>query len=203
MKKWIALLTAVMLLLSLAACGSSAGENAKPAAPTTTAKLTTDGKTLVVCFSATGSTKAAAETIAKTLGADIFEIVPAEPYTADDLNYNDSESRVSLEHDDEAKRAVKLQKDTPDNWAQYDTVYIGYPIWWGIAAWPVDSFVKANDFAGKTVIPFCTSASSGLGSSADLLKASAKGGDWKDGKRFSSGANEKTVADWATETAQH
>lgn len=204
MKKWIVLLTAALLLLSLAACGGSAGDNAKPAAPTTTkaGKLTTEnGKTLVVYFSATGSTKAAAETIAETLDADLFEITPEKPYTADDLDYNDKESRVSIEHDDETKRAVALQKTTPDNWEQYDTVYVGYPIWWGIAAWPVESFVKANDFAGKTVIPFCTSASSGLGSSADRLKTAATGGDWQEGKRFSSSADEKTVAAWATETA--
>lgn len=142
----------------------------------------------MVYYSATGSTKAVAEKIAKTLNADIFEVVPEKPYTSADLNWDDDNSRVSLEHSDESKREVALVKSTPDNWEQYDTVYVGYPIWWGIAAWPVNGFVKANDFTGKTVIPFCTSASSGMGESGKQLSAMAGNGDWKEGKRFSSSA---------------
>lgn len=144
----------------------------------------------------TGSTKSVAGKIAKNLNADIFEVVPEKPYTSEDLNWNDDNSRVSLEHSDESKREVALVKSTPDNWEQYDTVYIGYPIWWGIAAWPVNGFVKANDFTGKTVIPFCTSASSGIGESDKQLKAMAKNGDWKDGKRFFSYVSDSDIADW-------
>ena len=84
-----------------------------------------------------------------------------------------------------------------ENWTEYDTVFIGYPIWWGIAAWPVDTFVEANDFTGKTVIPFCTSSSSGLGESGDLLEALAGEGEWLEGERFRSGASDTDVADWA------
>lgn len=150
----------------------------------------------MVYYSATGSTKAVAEKIAKNLNADTFELVPEKPYTSADLNWSDENSRVSSEHSDESKREVALVKSTPDNWEQYDTVYVGYPIWWGIAAWPVNGFVKANDFTGKTVIPFCTSASSGMGESGKQLSAIAGSGDWKEGERFSSSATESEISDW-------
>ena len=158
---------------------------------------TTSSKTLVVYFSASGSTKAVAETIADELDADIFELVPTQPYSSDDLNWTVSGSRVNREHDDESLRDIALTQTTPANWDDYDTVLIGYPIWWGIAAWPVNNFVKNNDFTGKTVIPFCTSSSSGLGQSGDLLEDMANGGTWQSGQRFSSGASSSTVREWA------
>ena len=158
---------------------------------------TTGSKTLVVYFSASGSTKAVAETIADELDADIFELVPTQPYSSDDLNWTVSGSRVNREHDDESLRDIALTQTTPANWDDYDTVLIGYPIWWGIAAWPVNNFVKDNDFTGKTVIPFCTSSSSGLGQSGDLLEQMANGGTWQSGQRFSSGASSSTVREWA------
>lgn len=153
-------------------------------------------KTLVVYFSAQSHTKSVAEKIAKNLDADIFEIVPEKIYTSEDLDWTDDNSRVSKEHDDESLRDVKLEKDTIDNWENYDTVLIGYPIWWGIAAWPVDSFVKANDFNGKTVIPFCTSSSSGLGQSGELLEEKANGGNWLEGQRFRSNASDSDIEKW-------
>lgn len=153
-------------------------------------------KTLVVYFSAQSHTKSVAEKIAKNLEADIFEIVPEKIYTSEDLDWTDDNSRVSKEHDDESLRDVKLEKDTIDNWENYDTVLIGYPIWWGIAAWPVDSFVKANDFNGKTVIPFCTSSSSGLGQSGELLEEKANGGNWLEGQRFRSNASDSDIEKW-------
>lgn len=156
----------------------------------------TGKKTLVVYYSATGSTKAVAQTIAENADADIFEITPVNPYTSDDLNWNNNNSRVSKEHNDESLRNVELTKVTPDNWDSYDTVFIGYPIWWGIAAWPVNNFVKGNDFTGKTVIPFCTSSSSGIGDSGNLLQKMAGTGNWKDGQRFSSGASTSEVSKW-------
>lgn len=152
-----------------------------------------EGQTLVAYYSATGNTKAVAEMIAETLGADTFEITPAEPYTSEDLNWTDDSSRVSQEYSDPSLRTVELTADTVENWESYDTVFIGYPIWWGIAAWPVDSFVSANDFTGKTVIPFCTSSSSGLGESGQLLEELAGSGDWQEGQRFRSGADEEVV----------
>ena len=158
---------------------------------------TTSSKTLVVYFSASGSTKAVAETIADELDADIFELVPTQPYSSDDLNWTVNGSRVNREHNDESLRDIALTQTTPANWDNYDTVLIGYPIWWGIAAWPVNNFVKNNDFTGKTVIPFCTSSSSGLGQSGDLLENMANGGTWQSGQRFSSGASSSTVREWA------
>ena len=125
-----------------------------------------------------------------------YEITPVEPYTSDDLNWTNSSSRVSREHDDESLRDIALTEITPADWDSYDTVLIGYPIWWGIAAWPVDNFVKDNDFTGKTVIPFCTSSSSGLGDSGNLLEEMAGTGDWQEGHRFSSGASDADAADW-------
>lgn len=153
-------------------------------------------KTLVVYYSAQSHTKAVSEKIAENLNADIFEIVPEEIYTEDDLDWTNPNSRVSKEHDDEALRDIKLEKDTVDNWEEYDTILIGYPIWWGIAAWPVDNFVKANDFKGKTVIPFCTSSSSGLGQSTELLKEKANGGNWLEGHRFSSNPSDSDIGKW-------
>ena len=125
-----------------------------------------------------------------------YEITPVEPYSSDDLNWTNSSSRVSREHDDESLRDIALTEITPADWDSYDTVLIGYPIWWGIAAWPVDNFVKGNDFTGKTVISFCTSSSSGLGDSGNLLEEMAGTGDWQEGHRFSSGASDADAADW-------
>ena len=151
---------------------------------------------LVVYYSATGNTEQVAQYIANATGGDLFEIQPVEPYTDDDLNWTDDNSRVSQEHADESLRDVELVADTVDNWDQYDTVFIGYPIWWGIAAWPVDGFVEANDFSGKTVIPFCTNSSSGLGESGQLLADMAGTGDWQEGQRFRSGASQEDVQSW-------
>ncbi|MDD5828404.1 MAG: flavodoxin [Lachnospira sp.] len=156
----------------------------------------TGKKTLVVYYSATGSTKAVAQTIAQTADADIFEITPVNLYTSDDLNWNNKNSRVSKEHNDERLRNVELTKVIPDNWESYDTVFIGYPIWWWIAAWPVNNFVKGNNFTGKTVIPFCTSSSSGIGDSGNLLQKMAGTGNWQEGQRFSSGASSSEVSNW-------
>lgn len=154
------------------------------------------GNVLVVYYSATGNTEEVANYIADAAGGDLFEVEPAEPYTDDDLNWTDDNSRVSREHEDESLRDVELVSTDVDNWDSYDTVFIGYPIWWGIAAWPMDTFVENNDFTGKTVIPFCTSSSSGLGDSGTLLAELAGTGDWQDGERFRSGASESDVQDW-------
>lgn len=153
-------------------------------------------KTLVVYYSAQNHTKDVANKIADNLNADIFEIEPEEKYTSDDLDWTDNNSRVSKEHNDESLRDVKLAKDKVDNWEDYDTILIGYPIWWGIAAWPVNTFVKANDFNGKTVIPFCTSTSSGLGESGKLLEQEANSGDWKEGHRFRSNPSDSDIKSW-------
>ena len=201
MKRITAFLLCAALLLTMAACQAKAPapsptptpEVAEPAPETET-----EGKTLVVYYSASGNTAEVAQIIADTLSADTFELIPTTPYTSEDLNWTVDGSRVNLEHEDETLRDIALESVTPDNWDDYDTVFIGYPIWWGIAAWPVNHFVTDNDFSGKTVIPFCTSASSGLGQSGELLAEMAGTGDWQDGQRFRGGASEEEIAAWVS-----
>ena len=212
-QKFGSLLLAALMILSLAACGSKASNDTPTQTPSNDASTpaqtpddaagdsdstTSGGKVLVVYYSASGNTKRVAEDIAEAAGGDLFEITPTEPYTSDDLNWTNSDSRVSREHDDESLRDVPLTTTEVENWDDYDTVFIGYPIWWGIAAWPVDNFVKDNDFTGKTVIPFATSSSSGMGQSGTLLSEMAGTGDWQDGQRFRSGASQSDVADWVS-----
>ena len=207
------LLLAALMILSLTACGSKASNDTPTQTPSNDAgtpaqtpddaagdsdSTASGGKVLVVYYSASGNTKRVAEDIAEAAGGDLFEIVPTEVYTSDDLNWTNSDSRVSREHDDESLRDVPLTTTEVKNWDEYDTVFIGYPIWWGIAAWPVDNFVKNNDFTGKAVIPFATSSSSGMGQSGTLLEEMAGTGDWQDGQRFSSGASQSDVADWVS-----
>mgnify|MGYP002797375096 FL=1 len=151
---------------------------------------------LVVYFSAQGHTKEVAEKIADNLNADIFEITPANPYTEEDLDYNNDNSRVSREYEDESLRDVELETTEVPNWSDYDTVLIGYPIWWGNSAWPINSFVKANNFTGKTVIPFCTSASSSIGQSDEELAEEAGTGNWEEGHRFSSNPSDSDIKSW-------
>lgn len=204
MKKLIALFMSSLLVCSLAACSSTLSEISSESnvsdktSDNNTAEPTNTniGKTLVVYYSASGNTESAANYIASATNGDTFELVPKDNYSNSDLNYSDSNSRVVYEHDHPEARNIELVKNTVDNWNEYDTVFIGYPIWWQIAAWPVDGFVKANDFTGKTVIPFCTSASSGLGESGKLLADMAGTGNWLEGQRFSSGVSEQTVKDW-------
>lgn len=219
MKPLFSLLTAAVLAVSLAACGSSASSAAATPAPTTeptpvptkqsapaesettetvdsTEEITTDGKALVVYYSATGTTERVAQLIADAIGADLFEVEPAEPYTTADLNYSDKNSRVSREHDDESLRDVALVSAEVPDWDSYDTVFIGYPIWWGGAAWPMNGFVTANDFTGKTVIPFATAASSGMGDSGTDLAKLAGTGDWLDGQRFFSSTTADDIQNW-------
>lgn len=208
-KKFITSILAVtMAMILMTGCGAASSDSqensrtasTKSSSETTAAskdqKTDANGKTLVVYYSATGSTKTVAETIADTTGGELFEIQPKDPYTNDDLNWTNEDSRVNKEHEDESLRDVSLKTTKVENWDSYDTVFIGYPIWWAIAAWPVNNFVKENDFSGKTVIPFCTSASSGIGESGQLLAKMAGTGNWQDGERFSAGASETDVADW-------
>ena len=212
------ILTAFVMLFSLAACnsapsGSEAQQNTTAAetkatdttqtetvANTTEAtKANTNGaKTLVVYFSATGTTKGVAEQIAEAVNADTYEILAAQAYTADDLNWNDSNSRTTKEQNDKAVRpeigsdAVSLDG--------YSTVFIGYPISWGEEPRIMDTFVESYDFSDKTIIPFCTSASSPLGTSASNLHALAPDAVWKDGRRFAAGTSRETIEAWLQET---
>ena len=155
-------------------------------------------KILVVYYSAQSHTRKVAERIAENLNADIFEIVPVNVYSEADLDWTNSNSRVSQEHNDESLRGIELQSTVVPHWDEYDTILIGYPIWCAIAAWPTDTFVKANDFSGKTVIPFCTSYSSGIGQSGKLLQDEANGGNWQDGQRFQQDAKDSDVDKWTS-----
>ena len=188
---------------SAQASDSDAGQSSQSSASTSQQAQTQTqpspdlGKVLVAYYSAQGHTKAVAETLADELGADLFEIVPEQPYSGADLNWNDSNSRVAREHDNESLRDTPLARTTPDGFADYDTVLVGYPIWWAIAAWPTDRFATGNDFSGKRVIAFCTSSSSGLANSGQLLANAADTGNWEDGRRFPSSASEDEVRTWA------
>ena len=153
-------------------------------------------RVLVAYFSATGNTARVADAIAEATGGDLFELTPAEPYTDEDLNWTDENSRVVYEYENPDVRNTELTVYTPENWEDYDVVFVGYPIWWYDAAWPVEGFVTENDFTGKTVIPFCTSSSSGLGESGTRLAGLAGTGDWMEGQRFRSSASQEDVTAW-------
>ena len=210
-KNWISMLAVSVAMMSLlTACGSSnhaesrtsTSQNTESETETVTeqtAETTGDGKTLVVYYSASGNTEAVANVIAEVTGGDLFELEPTTPYSDADLNWTDDNSRVTREHENEDERDVELVSATVENWDSYDTVFVGYPIWWGIAAWPVDGFIEANDFTGKTVIPFATSSSSGLEESGELLAEMAGTGNWQEGMRFRSGVSADDVTGWVEE----
>lgn len=199
MKRFAAMLMSLLLCVSMSACSAPAqDDDAGTAEPSTTENTQDTGgqNVLVVYYSATGNTESVANDIAATLDADVFELEPVDPYTEEDLNWTDDNSRVVAEYENEDERDVELVNTSVDNWEEIDTVFIGYPIWWGIAAWPVNQFIENNDFTGKTVIPFCTSSSSGLGESGELLAQMAGTGDWQEGMRFRSGVDEADVQEW-------
>ena len=226
MKKILMLLMSISLALGLAACGTNTTNSTSDSVPAQTSVVSesettpeddaavpeteseatteeptqpTGNKTLVVYFSATGNTEEVANYIVTATGADVFELEPVNAYTDTDLNYNDDGSRVVREHDNPDEQNIELVATTVENWDEYDTIFIGYPIWWHIAAWPVNGFVEANDFTGKTVIPFCTSGSSDLGESGELLAEMAGTGEWLEGRRFSSSVSESDVSAWVDE----
>lgn len=200
MKKILtSLLVSVFALGILTGCQSNSETTQTNEQPQKTETSNQSEKTLVVYYSATGNTKAVAEMIAQETNGDLFEIEPKDSYSEDDLDWTDSNSRVAREYENEDERHVELVSSTVDNWEDYDTVFLGYPIWWGIAAWPVNTFIENNDFTDKTVVPFCTSASSGLGQSGELLAKEAGDGDWQEGQRFSSSTSNSEVQEWLNE----
>lgn len=153
-------------------------------------------KSIVVYYSDTGNTKLVADEIGKKAGADVFRLELTNPYTKADLNYMDSNSRVSREHDDVSLRNNNTYTSDVKNWDSYEVVFLGYPIWWGEAAWTLNPFVRSHDFQGKTVIPFATSHSSGLGQSAEILKGIAGTGNWEEGMRFGEKTPASEVDSW-------
>lgn len=225
MKKVITVLISLLMILSLAACGNSASQTGQPSteekleAGTVNSEEpsensthaentdTSEGQTnesenpeeqgtkvLVAYFSATNTTQGIAEHIANGLNADIYEIVPEEPYTDADLDYNDNNSRTTIEmNDPDARPAIS---GSVEDMEQYDIVFIGYPIWWGEAPRIVSTFVESYDFSGKTIVPFCTSGGSGVGSSATNLEQLTDGADWLPGKRLNGSDSQDTVMEW-------
>lgn len=154
------------------------------------------GKNLVAYFSASGVTKGVAEKLAKAAGAELFEIVPEQPYTDEDLNWNNKQSRSSVEMNDRSCRPGI--RTTVSDMGQYDRVFVGFPVWWYREPSIIDTFLEAYDFSGKTMVPFCTSGGSGLGETAKNMRSLAKGADVREGKRFSSGVSEEELKTWVS-----
>ena len=226
MKKIVTILLAAIMVLSLAACaggnepagdsdsnttsqsGSEASKTSEesrqsgetPSDAAESADSSPDqepegSKILVAYFSATNNTEGVAQKLAEGLGADLYEITPEQPYTDEDLDYGDSDSRSSVEMNDPSARPAI--SGSVENMEQYDVVLIGYPIWWGEAPRIMSTFMESYDFSGKTLAAFCTSASSGFGSSDSALRSAADGANWLDGHRFSAGASADDVMEWA------
>lgn len=226
MKKIIAILLSLVMILGLAACGNSASQTEQPSTEEDSVESTSnmeedtensntvventdvpesqpeetdapdaqESKVLVAYFSATGTTEGVAEHIANGLNADIYEIVPEDPYTDADLDYNDNNSRTTIEmNDPDARPAIS---GSVENMEQYDIVFIGYPIWWGEAPRIISTFVESYDFSGKTIVPFCTSGGSGMGSSPANLEQLTSGAQWLSGERLSGSDSQDTVMEW-------
>ena len=213
MKKTITFLLSLFMIMSIVACGNTSSqsnqsstesdsvessvsdETSAPEESTSETETEAEGtKVLVAYFSATGTTEGVAEHIANGLNADIYEIVPEEPYTDADLNYNDNNSRTTIEMNDlSARPAIS---GSVDNMDQYDIVFLGYPIWWGEAPRIVSTFMESYDFSGKTIVPFCTSGGSGMGSSASNLEQLTSGANWLEGRRLNGSDSQDTVMEW-------
>lgn len=205
MKKTIAILLSLVMIFGLAACGNSASQTEQPSTEENSVESTSsmeetnapdvqESKVLVAYFSATGTTEGVAEHIANGLNTDIYEIVPEDPYTDADLDYNDNNSRTTIEmNDPDARPAIS---GSVENMEQYDIVFIGYPIWWGDAPRIVSTFMEQYDFSGKTIVPFCTSGGSGIGSTAANLEQLTSGATWLSGRRFNGSDSLDTVMEW-------
>ena len=182
----IVLMACVMLLT---ACGNDAAKSETPAAEAA------NSTKLVAYFSCTGNTKTLAQNAAQVLDADLFEIKAKVPYTAEDLDWHNEQSRSTLEMNDDSVRPEIDGKIS--NFEQYDTIVIAYPIWWHQAPRIIDAFVEAYDWSGKTVIPICTSGGSDIGTSGSYLANLAKGGTWKEGHCFFNNPSVDEVKAWA------
>ena len=173
------------------------GEQDTPVAEPTDTEETGEenSKVLVAYFSATGTTKTLAEYAADAMGADLYEIVPEEPYTDDDLNYSDRNTRATVEQND--KNVRPAISGSVENMEQYEIVFLAFPIWWGEEPRIMDTFVEAYDFSGKTVVPFCTSGGSGFGSSGENMQSLSTGDAvWLDGERLDSSSSREDIVDW-------
>ena len=152
---------------------------------------------LVAYFSASGVTAKVAESLSEAIGADLYEIEPEVPYTKADLDWMDKQSRSSIEMNNPASRpSIKEMRDNMDD---YDTVFVGFPVWWYVAPTIINTFLESYDLAGKTVIPFATSGGSGMGKTNEKLEPSCPGAMVKTGKVFSMNATRQELADWANQ----
>lgn len=222
MKKFFMILVVITMLFSLAGCSQNKNETIIEGSSPVSSEITDDEpsgtptsaepssteessgridleengtKILVAYFSATGTTKTLAEYAANAMHADLYEIVPAAPYSAADLDYGDKNSRSTIEMNDPACRPAI--NGSVENMEDYDMVFIGYPIWWGEAPRILSTFMESYDFSGKTIVPFCTSSSSGMGSSArNLHSLCADSANWLDGARIKNGANRTDMVEW-------
>lgn len=153
-------------------------------------------KTLVAFFSASGSTKGVAEKLANVVGGDLYEIEPEKPYTAEDLDWTNPKSRSSIEMKENRSFRPPI-KGKVDNIEDYDTIYIGFPIWWYVAPTIVNTFLESYDFSGKTIIPFATSGSSGMGNTVNELKPSCSDDTtFIEGERFPASVSEDKLRSW-------
>ena len=199
MKRIVSIIMAAVVLVSLTACGNNTQaetKGAETAAESDSNKPASAEKpdVLVAYFSATGTTKGVAEKIASITGGDLYEILAAEPYSEDDLNYNDSSSRSTAEQNDKNVRPEIGSEDI--SLEGYTTIYLGFPIWWGEEPRILDTFVEKYSFEGITVIPFCTSGGSGIGRSGSNMEELAGSGTWLEGERFSGGVSEDDLKAW-------
>lgn len=214
MKKAIVILLSLTMILGLTACGNSASKTKQPStedtfveskadtesAETSTNMENTDNqdaqehKILVAYFSATGTTKGVAEHIANGLNADIYEIVPEEAYTDADLDYNDNNSRTTIEmNDPDARPAIS---GSVENMEQYDIIFVGYPIWWYVAPTIINTFLESYDFSGKTIVPFATSGGSGMGNTNEKLAPSCPGAILMKGKMLNGLLSQEELKAW-------
>ena len=221
MKNVFSLLLALTMALSLAACGAGTASDPQESRPSTpsvseppasaepeptpapTEETPCDpqepgegetSSTLVAYFSATGNTENIANHLTAILGADLYEIVPEVPYTSEDLNYSSEDCRANQEQNDpDARPAIDGSVNRMEN---YEVIFLGYPIWWGDAPKIISTFLESYDLTGKTIVPFCTSGSSGIGSSASALESLTSGATWLGGQRFPGSASQDTVAQW-------
>lgn len=201
LKKILALFCALLMAVTITACGTSESNNNIESKQTTEAEKTTqsaDTNVLVAYFSATGNTKTVAEQIADVTGGELYEIEPAEPYTSEDLDYNNDDCRANLEMNDDTVRPEIA--GAIENIEQYDTIYLGYPIWWGNAPRIMNTFVETYDLSGKTMVPFCTSGGSGISTSVDTLQELAGDGiTWMEGQRFDRDVSADEISQWIDE----
>ena len=209
MKKILTIVLTVLMVICLGACSNktetvseetSVSENTEAVKEESTesgesqGNTKVEGKVLVAYFSATGTTKGVAEKIAKLTNGDLYEIVPAEVYSDADLNWNDSNSRSTKEQNDKSVRPG-IGSETLDL-SGYTTIYLGFPIWWGEEPRILDTFVESYKFDGMTMIPFCTSSSSGIGRSGPNMEELAKSGTWLEGRRFAGSVSEADLQTW-------